>query len=143
MIKVKVRDIRPEGIEITDQMTLEELGVQDSDYLRFIVPWEIKVKMERVQDALIARTHVKSKYTTFCSRCLEPLEENFTRDIILHFEIDRNAEFVEVGEDIRQEVFLSLPMKFLCREDCKGICPGCGKILNLEACQCKKTKQKS
>jgi len=31
---------------------------------------------------------------------------------------------------------LSIPMKLLCREDCQGICPGCGANLNQEACRC-------
>jgi uncharacterized protein len=138
MNKLKVREIRPEGIDIADSIALEELDVHESDYLHFITPLEIKAHVERVQNTIIAKTQVRSRYTSFCSRCLEPIEEGLVRDFDLNFQIDRNTEFVDIGEEIRQEFFLSLPMKLLCREDCKGICPGCGKILNLEACQCKK-----
>ena len=37
-----------------------------------------------------------------------------------------------------EDVLLYLPSKFLCREDCKGICPTCGKDLNDGPCGCKK-----
>ena len=37
-----------------------------------------------------------------------------------------------------EDVFLSLPSKLLCKEDCKGICPQCGKNLNEGPCGCKK-----
>ena len=37
-----------------------------------------------------------------------------------------------------EDVFLSLPSKLLCKEDCKGICPQCGKNLNEGPCDCKK-----
>ena len=37
-----------------------------------------------------------------------------------------------------EDVFLSLPSKLLCSEDCKGICPQCGKNLNEGPCDCKK-----
>ncbi|MGB9809870.1 MAG: YceD family protein, partial [Caldanaerobacter sp.] len=35
-------------------------------------------------------------------------------------------------------VILSLPMKFLCKEDCKGLCPICGTNLNYGSCSCKR-----
>jgi len=37
---------------------------------------------------------------------------------------------------VREQVFLSLPARSLCGEDCKGLCPRCGKNLNSESCNC-------
>jgi uncharacterized protein len=40
-------------------------------------------------------------------------------------------------EDVlREQVLLALPLKVTCREDCKGLCPECGKNLNQEQCSC-------
>jgi len=40
-------------------------------------------------------------------------------------------------EDVlREQVLLSLPARTLCKPDCKGLCPRCGKNRNLEACTC-------
>jgi uncharacterized protein len=40
-------------------------------------------------------------------------------------------------EDVlREQVFLALPLKAICRDDCRGLCPHCGKNLNVEACDC-------
>ena len=40
-------------------------------------------------------------------------------------------------EDVlREQVLLSLPVRTLCKPDCKGLCPRCGKNRNLEACSC-------
>ncbi|HHY76547.1 MAG TPA: DUF177 domain-containing protein [Firmicutes bacterium] len=90
-----------------------------------------------------------------CSRCLG----SFTKEM----ELDCEAEFVEdpdgrpqeeepevsvfaleggvcdLGEMVRHEVLLNLPMKPLCSEDCKGLCPVCGKNLNEGDCDCEKT----
>jgi uncharacterized protein len=44
---------------------------------------------------------------------------------------------IEVDQLVAEQIFLALPVKVLCREDCKGICPGCGANLNEEACLCK------
>ena len=39
---------------------------------------------------------------------------------------------------VTEDIFLSLPTKILCSEDCKGLCPKCGVNLNLGKCSCKK-----
>jgi uncharacterized protein len=43
---------------------------------------------------------------------------------------------VDLGGILREQILLALPMDLLCREDCKGLCPVCGKDLNQEACGC-------
>jgi uncharacterized protein len=43
---------------------------------------------------------------------------------------------IKMDEAIKQLIYLSMPMKSLCRDDCKGICPNCGVNLNEETCQC-------
>ena len=45
---------------------------------------------------------------------------------------------LDLDELIYSEILLSLPMKHLCREDCKGICLNCGKNLNEGNCNCNK-----
>ena len=45
---------------------------------------------------------------------------------------------VDVTELARDASILDMDTKFLCSEDCKGLCPGCGADLNRESCRCKK-----
>ncbi|HIE09853.1 MAG TPA: DUF177 domain-containing protein, partial [Armatimonadetes bacterium] len=47
-------------------------------------------------------------------------------------------EVLDVGELVRQYIELALPMAPLCRSDCKGICPTCGKDLNEGPCGCER-----
>ena len=46
---------------------------------------------------------------------------------------------LDIEELCTTEIVLSLPMKHLCKPDCKGICPICGKDLNDSVCDCKKS----
>jgi uncharacterized protein len=94
-----------------------------------------------------------------CSRCLQkyeyPLhieieEEYFlTRDPVSGvalpppgeagaFLIDEN-HILDLSEAIRQYTIMALPMKPICREDCAGLCPHCGRNLNLGTCECQPT----
>lgn len=86
-----------------------------------------------------------------CSRCLEPVE------VPIHVEIEDkidlklsdeerarelNEQFyvsgynLDVDRLVGNELTLNLPMKVLCREDCKGICNRCGTNLNYGTCDC-------
>ena len=91
-----------------------------------------------------------------CARCLEPLRQDVKRDFELLYrplgadagrdELSVTDAEAEIGyyqgdglllEDaLREQVLLALPLKVTCREDCKGLCPQCGKNLNQEQCSC-------
>ena len=54
---------------------------------------------------------------------------------------DLNVSFykddqIDLGEVMREQFYLALPMKPLCREDCRGLCPVCGVNRNRESCTC-------
>jgi uncharacterized protein len=50
--------------------------------------------------------------------------------------IHPDTDKIELNKDIRDYAILALPMKRLCSEDCKGLCPKCGKNLNDGPCNC-------
>ena len=47
-------------------------------------------------------------------------------------------KMLELDEPLTEAVILEFPMKNLCREDCKGLCPNCGQDLNEGSCTCSK-----
>jgi len=86
---------------------------------------------------------------TRCDRCLKPLSLPFRIDVDTllaeELEDEESDEIVllEDGQADLDEIFttaciLSLDGKVLCSEDCKGLCPKCGKDLNLGPCGCGK-----
>ena len=86
-----------------------------------------------------------------CDRCLEYYDEKLTgefRIIYMRDEVSEEDEkndiyhlapetvFIDLTKDFFDYVKLALPMKHLCSEDCKGLCPSCGANLNYETCSC-------
>ncbi|HEC32366.1 MAG TPA: DUF177 domain-containing protein [Deltaproteobacteria bacterium] len=47
-----------------------------------------------------------------------------------------DGEKIDVEKILVEQIFLAMPQKILCREDCKGLCPQCGANLNNETCNC-------
>jgi uncharacterized protein len=50
--------------------------------------------------------------------------------------VQPNLNVIDLSEDVRQTLMVSVPLKLLCRTDCRGLCPRCGKNLNVDSCSC-------
>ncbi len=102
------------------------------------------------------RGTVKAGLELQCARCLDPVPQEVNREFELLYrplgadagrdELSVTDAEAEIGyyqgegillEDVlREQVLLALPLKVTCREDCKGLCPHCGRNLNQEQCSC-------
>ena len=82
-----------------------------------------------------------------CDRCLTDVNKHFEIKVAEVFiprneQIDDLEEFVydksviDISDILRERLLLNLPMAVLCKEDCKGLCPKCGKNLNFGKCDC-------
>ena len=89
---------------------------------------------------------VKSVLSLRCDRCLEAFdrETEASFEHVLVQEANTDGDYIvceegvlDLDELVRTDFLLELPTKVLCREDCKGLCPHCGKNLNFDSCQCK------
>jgi uncharacterized protein len=54
-----------------------------------------------------------------------------------------DGEVIEIDQLVAEQIFLSLPLKVLCSDTCRGLCPGCGVNLNEEECKCKRMAKES
>jgi uncharacterized protein len=102
------------------------------------------------------RGHWNGNFQLPCARCVEPVAMPLEGEFDLIFrplgadagpaERSISAVETEIGyyqkdslllEDVlREQVLLSLPVRTLCKEDCKGLCPRCGGNRNSQACSC-------
>ncbi|MBI3616994.1 MAG: DUF177 domain-containing protein [Candidatus Omnitrophica bacterium] len=136
-MKIAIKDIQPGGIEVSGHIPVAAIGLTQDDPGYFIAPLDVQAKVNRVNNTVLAKTKVHGKYRSVCARCLAGIERDWNGNFLLDFSVDKQTEAVELDEDIRQEVLLNVPLRVLCKEDCKGICPGCGADLNNEECKCK------
>jgi len=103
---------------------------------------------------LVGRVQAKLEFS--CARCLEPVPHEVDKSFDLIFRpqgVDRRADEVSISEAeteigyyqgegllledaLREQVLLATPVRALCREDCKGLCPHCGRNSNVEQCSC-------
>ena len=138
MKKIRVRDIRSDGLEVKDTIEPDVLGLGKNDPVAFTIALKVKAELEKVENTVLARTDVHSKFITTCARCLELVECPWNEKYYLDFPIDKTTEYIDLEDEIRQEILMNLPTRILCKDDCQGLCVVCGANLNKEQCRCKK-----
>lgn len=86
---------------------------------------------------LFTKTHFSAKAEFICSRCLKECSADIKKDFDIKYALDKAEQFIDLTQDIRGEIILDSPVKFLCKSDCLGLCPRCGQNLNEKKCECK------
>ena len=130
---------------------------------RQAAPLKVDAVAELEGSEIHIRGHMGTRLVACCDRCLAsvaiPVEQDFDLFYRPVSTIAREEE-VEVPEDelgvgffsgdgieladvVTEQVILSVPMKVVCRTDCRGLCPVCGANLNLEKCACVPAKETS
>jgi uncharacterized protein len=119
-------------------------------------PVDLEADIQRAGRKIILDGHLQGRIQVRCDRCLKPFEREvdsrFRAFLALPKEVGTEAEVELEDEDLeveftpeeeidlldlaREQLLLEQPMKNLCREDCKGLCAGCGADLNEGACGC-------
>ena len=144
----------PERIERTFEPAA--FDPQDSDY-RVTSPVRLAADVQKIDgNAFGVSGRVQATLELVCSRCVDPFEvpvdAHFDLRYVPHTDNAGDPE-QEIGEDdlttayyregmldlidlMREQFVLALPMKPLCREDCRGLCPECGTNLNKGQCDC-------
>lgn len=101
---------------------------------------------------LIVKATIKLTLEVECSRCLTsfslplnvPLETYYTigdegttdQKQSECIQISSTEQSINFISQIREGIILAIPLKLLCHEKCKGLCPRCGVNLNTESCKC-------
>jgi len=121
---------------------------EEGEIIGFNKPVELKGEINAVGDILTLDGTISTELNLPCSRCLSafnhavsvPIHERFSNipqdedddDEIIFIE----GESIEITDIVKNNIVLSLPIKKLCSDDCKGLCQHCGTNLNISTCNC-------
>jgi uncharacterized protein len=124
-------------------------GPQQFDDIRvaFLRGW---VRFTRVERGILIEASLNTQIEVECVRCLDPIPQPVKLEVEetiglagrprpgIPYRLTEEGWF-DVSPLFREQVWVALPMKPLCRPDCRGICLECGANLNWEACSCQKS----
>jgi uncharacterized protein len=119
-------------------------------------PLQVTATAELLDGQIRITGELETKIELVCARCLEPVVEDVNRAFDLFYrpvakdlkpkedrlkDDDTEIGFFEgeglfLADVLKEQVLLALPLKVICRSDCRGLCPSCGANLNHEECRC-------
>jgi uncharacterized protein len=160
MLVLEISQIPPEGLEVHEALDPASVHVEGEGDFALEPGGRLDGRVELVDGTSVhVRGHLSARLRVECGRCLEsfsfaldqdldlfylrrrPDEDGGEEDeveltdrdmVVAYYEGDR----LDLGEVVREQCFLTLPLKRLCREDCRGRCPSCGRNRNTESCGC-------
>lgn len=166
-MKIRIDEIPESGRMLHVHWTQDRLErmLPPSDPKGFALsrPLNVDLEIQRKADHIEVTGTIAGQLTLTCDRCLDEYTTMLARPVrVLLFqenlgpndeevelepdELDYeffDGEVIEVDRMIAEEVFLELPIRCLCSEACRGLCPGCGANLNREPCLCSQKKASS
>ncbi len=150
-MRLNVSDIPDEGLKLDLELpvVLNDEAAPDIAH--------VFIKAFRLGKKVLIEGSINISVSLHCSRCLKdisvPQELSFREEYNPSEEAASEGEKeltggepdlsfysddeIDITELIKEQVLLSVPMKPLCRPECRGICPGCGRDLNKGDCNCK------
>ncbi|MBS1818693.1 MAG: DUF177 domain-containing protein [Acidobacteria bacterium] len=155
MLSLNLAKIRTADEHVERVYQPEALGGENDAY-RIVAPVSLTFDIHKDKDKFHLVGRVTTTLEVPCSRCLEtftiPVDAPFDLRYqpntdqpvagereIADDDIDtayyENDE-IDLGQLMQEQFYLALPMKPLCTDDCKGLCPHCGTNLNKAACDC-------
>ncbi len=132
---IDTRQIPPEGLILTQDISSGEMDL-DVGIIKFSGPIRITAHASKITNAVTVDLTVAALMRVSCSRCLSECKKDFKKGMRLNYQVESDAPIIDLNPDIRDEIMLDYPIKPLCKPDCKGLCPKCGKNLNEEKCNC-------
>ncbi|HCC34967.1 MAG TPA: nucleic acid-binding protein [Ruminococcaceae bacterium] len=147
-----ILDLRPIFTSETAVMPLDyALSFSDFEFsgtCPVIFPVRVQGEIRREAELTVLSADIIYDYSAPCDRCASPIVKEITESVyhVLADRPDGGEETEEtvllddmrldLDEMVRTDLILSLPTKFVCSEDCRGLCPLCGKNLNEGECGC-------
>jgi uncharacterized protein len=155
MLSLEVAKLREGSAPLTREIAPAELA-PESDY-RLLAPVVLAATVTREKERVAIAGTAATTLELSCGRCLESFALPVTARFDLRYlpfedapasdgevevaDEDINTAYyhdgrIDLGELIHEQLYLVLPMKPLCKEDCQGLCPQCGANRNTAPCSC-------
>jgi uncharacterized protein len=166
MMRIHTEGLKENSLALTFEQKAEVFPVLQ-ELIRqreceFTAPIRIRLKATRIGELVEVEGNLETILRLTCGRCLTEFVEPLVTDFAITYAreahdlpaddapADGRAEAEEAGligfrgeeidltEGLQEQVVLGLPLRPLCREDCKGLCAACGADLNAGECDCRR-----
>ena len=159
IINLRELRLKEEPLEVEGWFTNDDLKV-NNQVMALVEPAQVRVRVELRGESVRVEGSLECRVSITCGRCAKgipkDIEKRFRVDYwpdpaveegeeleLTYYDLDvgfyRNDE-LDLSAVLGEQILLEIPMKPVCREDCKGLCDQCGADLNERTCSCERSR---
>lgn len=153
-MRIEVESLNEQGRPFDQTYAAGDLPLDD-EFARLVSDARIWGRAKRKRDEVQVRAQIQTSVELQCDRCLAPVGVPVNVEFVALFgqddepsaeakelqgeELDFSVyegDSIDLDEIVREQILLALPLRQLCRDDCKGLCMNCRADLNKLTCGC-------
>ena len=132
-MKILTNKVSPAGLQVKKRIDITSDEI-DTAGIICVEAVDVDLNITKKEDQI----NISGKYKVFfkaeCSRCCVEFDYQLDKQVKFEYKVDSKTE-IDLKQIILEDILLSLPIKLLCRRDCKGLCGICGQNLNIDSCR--------
>ena len=137
MIRIPTGQLGEDGYTVEGEEPADWLDLDRDPVARPDGPVRYELTATPAGPELVVTGWVEAPLKLLCGRCAQFFSTTVRVSAFLHsYEWNEHPDFLDVSGDVREDILLEIPGYPLCKADCKGLCPRCGRNLNQGACGC-------
>lgn len=131
-------DLPPQGVDLDGSVPALELGLEDEERFWFTAPVEYHLHLEAINGGndLLVKGNLKTAMDCVCDRCEGVFSWPIETEEVCHEFENAFGTTIDLSDALREDILITFPQHFLCKEDCLGLCPRCGANWNDGPCDC-------
>ena len=144
-------DLRKYYLGSSDELEwdLELSGMELGGVKPFCAPVKVRARLQSFAGSVLVEAELDFSVTMPCDRCCDlvtrEFSPRFSHTVVRELVSGEDEDLIVAPEErldldglLTEDILLDMPSKFLCKPDCKGLCPVCGKNRNREECSCQR-----
>jgi uncharacterized protein len=139
-MKVAVGKITEQGLRLDEKIPAASLSLDGFD-LKFVDCLKVEAVFTKIYSEVISKIEITAYCQISCSRCLVEVGQIKKYGSQKTYQLNKLGNFLDINDQIREEILLNFSLKVLCTPGCQGLCSCCGRNLNWGECNCSKSQQ--
>ena len=133
---INISSIGETGRHVCGSLPACTFEIKNIEYLECSKPIDYNLDITIVTHSVLIKGHAKTLIKRQCDRCLAANDCTIENSNVCHYVLITEGKVIDLTDEIREDILIVFPQRFICSESCLGLCKYCGQNLNINTCKC-------
>ena len=125
-----------EGKQLSGSVPMTDVELIEEDRLKFPELLVYDLNVSYVDKSVLVRGTLSTSVKFECDRCLDFFTYKINIPDVCYYYENYSDDQIDLTEQVREDILINFPQRWICTDACKGLCIDCGTNLNKSTCSC-------